>query len=125
MYRNVNVFIFLFFIFTMLNVLDGHSTYLVVSNSNLTSERNPFARFLFRKMGLKTGIISLKSFSVLLILVSFIFIKDLRYELNLVLAIANSFYIFVVVNNYRNYRKIIKNREQIRKLEELACNMKK
>jgi hypothetical protein len=125
LYRNVNVFIFLFFIFTMLNVLDGHSTYLVVSNSNLTSERNPFARFLFRKMGLKTGIISLKSFSVLLILVSFIFIKDLRYELNLVLAIANSFYIFVVVNNYRNYRKIIKNREQIRKLEELACNMKK
>lgn len=103
--------------------MDGHSTFLVVSNSGLRSERNPIARFFFRKMGLKSGIVTLKSFSVLIIILAYIFINDIRHELNIVLCFANAFYILVVINNYRNYRKIEQNINNMRKLEEIAKNI--
>jgi hypothetical protein len=123
-YLNKQMFFVLAFIFSILNILDGHSTFLVVINSNLKSERNPFARFLFRKLGLKTGIILLKSFSILIILLAYIWIRDLRYELNIILTIANVFYLFVVFNNYRNYRNIQKYHQKMKKLEELVKTIK-
>jgi hypothetical protein len=110
--------------FVLLNVLDGHSTFLVVSNAGLRSERNPIARFFFRKMGLKTGIVTLKSLSSLIIIIAYIFITDVRHELSIVLCFANAFYVLVVINNYRNYRKIEQNFKRMRKLEELAQKMK-
>jgi hypothetical protein len=117
-------FLFLAIMFVLLNVLDGHSTFLVVSNAGLRSERNPIARFFFRKMGLKTGIVTLKSLSSLIIIIAYIFITDVRHELSIVLCFANAFYVLVVINNYRNYRKIEQNFKRMRKLEELAQKMK-
>ncbi len=114
------MFYILAVLFTLLNIMDGHSTFLVVSNSSLKSERNPLARTLFRLIGLKTGIMLLKFFSVFIILTAYIFVKELRSELNIVLLIANLFYLFVVTNNYRNYRNIQKYQTKMKKLEELV-----
>jgi hypothetical protein len=124
MIRSILGFLVLVLLFTILNVMDGHSTFLVVSNSNLRSERNPFARFLFRKLGLKTGIITLKSFSILIIPLAYIFIKDLRSELTFVLLVANAFYIVVVWNNYRNYRRILKHKIELKKFEKMVQSIK-
>ncbi|MDY0152150.1 MAG: DUF5658 family protein [Candidatus Cloacimonas sp.] len=36
--------------FLVLNVLDGHSTYLVLKPNHFSRERNPIARWVFRKL---------------------------------------------------------------------------
>ena len=118
--RSLFAFIGLTFVFSILNILDGHSTYLVVHNSSLRSERNPFARFIFKLFGLKPGIIILKSVSVIMLPVIYIFFRSLRYELNLVITFANAFYIFVVWNNYRNYNKIKKYHDKMKHFENIS-----
>ena len=103
--------IILIIIFAILNIFDGISTYLVVSNSSLRSERNPFARFVFKTIGLKTGIIVLKSISILIIPLYYIFRKPSYTDVSIVLSIANVLYIYVVINNYKHFFRIRKRRE--------------
>lgn len=98
-------------IFSFLNILDGHSTYLVVSNSSLKNEKNPIARFIFRKIGLKPGIISIKSLSILVVVFALIFYKSLISELLISLSIADVLYTLVVINNYKVYKKVKKRKE--------------
>ncbi|HNT52625.1 MAG TPA: DUF5658 family protein, partial [Candidatus Syntrophosphaera sp.] len=57
----------LFCVFVLLNVLDGHSTWMVLRPNRYHRERNPVARWVFRKLGLPRGIVIFK-FVLLLIL---------------------------------------------------------
>ncbi|MEA1971779.1 MAG: DUF5658 family protein [Candidatus Cloacimonadota bacterium] len=98
--------------FIILNVLDAHSTFLVVSISDCRSERNPIARYFFKKFGIIRGIIVLKGVILFIIpLMVWVFVTD-SYKINLTLTIANFLYSLVVLNNYRIYKKIKKIRQE-------------
>lgn len=99
------LFIFFLILFLILNILDGHSTYLVVSKTSLKSEKNPIARWIFKKLGLLKGIFFLKFISLVLTILIFLNYKLIKDEINIILAAGNLFYLFVVINNYRNYKK--------------------
>ncbi len=108
MLKSFFLFISALIFFLFLNVLDGHSTYLVVRRSSLRSERNPFARWVFSKLGLLKGIFALKGIIVLLLPLMFWVYKEEPKDINLVLIVANTAYSAVVINNYRNFLKIMK-----------------
>jgi len=109
--RSYFIFLILEFIFLIMNILDACTTYLVVTNSSLRSEKNPLARFFFKKLGLLKGILLLKSCSILLIIFMFICYKLIKSDINLILIIANFVYLIIVLNNYHSYRKIKKRME--------------
>lgn len=101
-------FIILLVIFLILNGFDIDSTIRVVRLSSMRSEKNPVARFIFRKFGLIKGVIILKSIIIFLIpLMIWVFFTD-AYGINLTLLIADIFYMIVVINNYWNYKKVKK-----------------
>ncbi len=92
--------------FLLLNLLDAHSTYSVVKNSDLRSEKNPIARYLFRKMGIIKGMIFLKMISVFLIPLMVWTYREDPKSINLFLIIINFLYVAVVSNNYRIVKKL-------------------
>ena len=97
------LFVSLLTYFYLLNLLDSHSTFLVVSLSSFRSERNPIARFIFKKFGLVRGIIILKSIILIITpLMIWVYVTD-SFKINLTLIIANILYSVVVFNNYRNF----------------------
>lgn len=99
------LFVSLLLIFVGLNILDVHSTYLVVSAFGIGSEKNPIAKLLLRKFGNLKGLIFLKSILIFIIpLMIWAYLMS-PFEINLTLIIANLLYFFVVVNNYRIYKK--------------------
>jgi len=96
-------------VFIILNLLDAHSTWLVVKPGNYRREKNPLARFVMRKMGLVPGIITLKGLLLIpLTYVAIDYLKDDPKSYLLVFSIANLIYTFVVSNNYRIYFRRIK-----------------
>lgn len=104
----------LFVIFVILNLMDGHSTFLVVRPDNFGREKNPFARFIMKKMGLIPGIITLKSLLILpLTLVALDFIRKDVKSYFLVFSIADLLYGLVVCNNYRIYGNMRKRKKRI------------
>jgi hypothetical protein len=99
----------LLFVFVILNVLDGHSTWLVVQPDHYRREKNPFARFIMKKLGLIPGIITLKLLLLIpLALVTMDYFKDDMKGYILVFSGADLLYSLVVSNNYRIYRKMRK-----------------
>jgi hypothetical protein len=96
----------LLLIFILLNVLDAHGTYLVVSHSSYRSERNPIARFLFRRLGLVPGILVLKSIIAVVIFLIIRYYNLLKTEILIILSIANVAYSIIVTKNYKHYRKL-------------------
>ncbi len=93
--------------FILVNVLDGHSTYLVMRPHHFERERNPVARWVFRKLGLPRGIIIFKTvlLAILIPLMGFYAGNDLL-TINIVLVISNTLFIFVVRHNYKIYARI-------------------
>ncbi len=106
-----------FGIFVALNILDGHSTWKVIQPNNYHRERNPLARWIFRKLGLPRGIVVFKAGLLLILGGAFAYYakKDTR-TLNVTLGVANLIFLAVVIHNYRVYTKINTRREMQRKI---------
>ncbi|MBM4403672.1 MAG: hypothetical protein FJ042_04725 [Candidatus Cloacimonetes bacterium] len=94
-------------VFLLLNILDAHSTWLVTGRHNYHRERNPVARWVFRKLKLPRGIIIYKTILLSGLMVAFGFYAAWdAFTLNIVLLIANLIFLAVVLNNYRIARRI-------------------
>ena len=103
-------------IFFILNILDGHSTYRVVSIGSYKNEKNPIARFLIKKLGVLKGIILIKMLSILTVFIMlFKYSKMFTKEFNITMLIADIFYTWVVVHNYKNLYKMIDRQERLYK----------
>jgi len=100
--------IFLLIILIILNILDGISTFLVIRKSSIRAEKNPLARFVFRKMGVTKGIIAIKSIIIPLLVLLLYDIKHDPDEVITALFIADLIYSYTVVNNYRVHHKLKK-----------------
>jgi len=94
-------------LFILVNILDGHSTYLVLKPHYYERERNPVARWAFRKLGLPRGIIIFKVLLLALLIPAMAFYggNDL-FTINIVLIVSNVVFVFVVRHNYRVHKKI-------------------
>jgi len=101
--------IFLLLIFLLLNVLDAHSTWLVVSPNHYYREKNIFARYFFKRLGIVAGIVTFKIIllSILGLLIWFYVLPE-YLSLNISILIGNAIFTIVVLNNYRIYRRISK-----------------
>ena len=96
-------------IFILLNVLDAHSTWLVIRPNNYSGERNPVARWVFRKLGIPQGIVIFKA-GLLAILIPCMFYYS-AYEvftMNIVLIVADILFLWVVLHNYKHFRQRVK-----------------
>ncbi|HRY84802.1 MAG TPA: DUF5658 family protein [Candidatus Cloacimonadota bacterium] len=94
-------------LFILLNILDGHSTWSVLKPDHYYRERNPIARWIFRKLKLVPGIVIFKA--VLLIFLSgcvgFYSAWDAG-TINVVLLVANIIFTLVVLHNYRVAKRV-------------------
>ncbi len=97
-------------VFLIENILDAHSTYLVVNNTSLRSEKNPIARILFKTFGIIKGMIILKSIIVIVLILIFFVYPLTNHELHIILSISILVYLAVVLNNYRIYFRLKKHR---------------
>lgn len=94
-------------VFIVLNILDGHSTYQVLKPNHFEREKNPVARWVFRKLHIPTGIILFKA-----ILLSILIPCILYYVacdpliINIVLLSSNLLFLLVVIHNYRVFSRI-------------------
>lgn len=97
----------LLFLFIIVNILDAHSTFMVLRPHYYERERNPIARWVFRKLGIPSGIIIFKValLSILIPAMAFYAGNDLL-TINIVLVVSNLVFALVVNNNYLVYRKI-------------------
>ena len=101
--------IILLLIFLLLNILDAHSTWLVVSPNHYYREKNIFARYFFKRFGIVAGIVTFKILllSILGLLIWFYVLPE-YLSLNISILIGNAIFTLVVLNNYRIYRRISK-----------------
>lgn len=94
-------------VFLLLNILDAHSTWLVVRKDNYHRERNPVARWIFRKLKLPRGIILFKTFLLSGLMIAFGYYAAWdAFTLNIILVVANLVFLLVVLNNYRIARRL-------------------
>ncbi len=100
------LFLFMVAIFIILNIFDAHSTYKVISKTNISNEKNPVARFIFKIIGPVAGIIILKSILIPIVFLMFYYFSFRRIEMNIILIFANFFYLSVVIHNYNVVKKL-------------------
>lgn len=100
------IFIGLFIIFLILNVLDAYSTYQVISYGSYRSERNPLARWIIKKNGNLKGILLVKS-AIIIIIPMIIYAYHISHkEIIYVLIGINIVYTLVVINNFKIVKRI-------------------
>ncbi len=104
--KSLSLFLINLVVFILLNFLDAHSTYLVIKKSNLKSEKNPIARFIFRKFGIIKGMFFLKMISIFLIPLMFWTYQEDPGSINSLLIFVNLLYSAVIINNYRIEKKL-------------------
>jgi len=94
-------------IFCILNILDGHSTFLVLKPHHYHREKNPLARWIFRKLGIPRGIIIFKTLllTILILAISYYTAWD-PLTINIAMLVADILFLLVVLHNYRVYRRI-------------------
>ncbi|MBW6515469.1 MAG: hypothetical protein K0B81_02495 [Candidatus Cloacimonetes bacterium] len=100
------LFYTLVILFILLNFFDGHSTYKVVMKTSIRNERNPIARFIFKIFGPALGIIVLKLILIPLVFLMFYYFRFRNTDMNIILILANFFYLSVVIHNYNVVKKI-------------------
>lgn len=100
------LFLIMVALFVILNILDGHSTYKVVSKTSFKNEKNPIARLIFKLLGPLAGIIILKSILIPIIFLMFYYFSFRKVEMNIILVLANFFYLSVVIHNYNVVKKL-------------------
>jgi len=95
--------------FVVLNILDGHSTYLVLKPHHYHREKNPIARWIFKKLKLPRGIIIFKTIllSIIIVAIAYYTAWD-PFTINIAMLIANLLFLLVVGHNYRVYRRMRK-----------------
>lgn len=92
-------------IFIVLNALDGHSTYLVIRPANYRRERNPIARYIFRKLKVPAGIIIFKTVIMAIVIPAIAYYAAWdAFTINIVMIVADLLFLWVVHHNYRIYR---------------------
>lgn len=111
------LFYILVALFVILNILDAHSTLRVISKSSYRNEKNPIARFLFKIIGPVAGVIVLKIILVPVIFLMFFYFRFSRFDMNLVLIIANVFYLLVVIHNYKVAIKLVTARQILEEMD--------
>lgn len=96
-------------LFLLLNVLDAHSTWLVLRPHHYYRERNPVARWAFRKLKIPGGIIIYKTILLCILIpcIAYYSAWD-AFTINIVLCVANLLFLLVVLHNYRIWRKATK-----------------
>ena len=94
-------------IFLLLNILDGHSTYLVLKPNYYHREKNPVARWVFKKLKIPNGIIIFKTvlMAILILAISYYTVWD-SLTINIAMTVADLLFLIVVLHNYRLYRRI-------------------
>lgn len=94
-------------VFIILNILDGHSTFLVLKPHHYQREKNPVARWIFKKLGIPRGIIIFKTLLlvVLILAISYYAAWD-ALTINVTLLVADLVFLLVVLHNYRVYRRM-------------------
>jgi len=94
-------------VFLVLNVLDAHSTYLVIKPHHYEREKNPIARWVFRKLQIPRGIVIFKVLlmSILIVAISYYAAWD-PLTINIAMLIADLLFLLVVLHNYRIARRI-------------------
>ena len=113
---SLSILTLLSFIYIILNILDGHSTFNVIKLSSYKSEKNPVARFFIKKLGALWGIITIKLVSLIVVLIMlYSYNRQLARDFNIVMIIADIFYTYVVIHNYKNLNKMIKRRQDFLK----------
>ncbi len=99
--------LFLSITFLLLNILDGHSTFLVLKPHHFHREKNPVARWIFKKLGIPRGIIIFKTLLlvILILAISYYAAWD-ALTINVTLCVADLVFLLVVLHNYRVYRRM-------------------
>ena len=94
-------------LFAVLNVLDAHSTWMVLRPHYYSRERNPIARWIFRKLGPVRGIVVFKSVLLLFLAtcIGFYAAYD-AFTISIVMLGANLVFFVVVYHNYRMARRV-------------------
>lgn len=94
-------------LFLVLNVLDGHSTWLVIMPHHFGRERNPVARWAFRKLGVPHGIFLFKAlvFAIVIPAGGYYAAYDVG-TLSVLLIVADLLFLYVAVHNYRLARRM-------------------
>lgn len=96
-------------LFLILNILDAHSTWLVLRPDNYHRERNPIARWVFKRLMLPMGIVFFKASILGPLSIFIMYWWSEAFTINLALLIGNLLYLYVVIHNYkvqRGYRKV-------------------
>ncbi|MDZ4121436.1 MAG: DUF5658 family protein [Candidatus Cloacimonadaceae bacterium] len=96
-------------LFLIMNAFDAHSTWLVLRPDHYSRERNPIARWVFRKLKLPGGIIFFKAvlLGILIPSIAYYTAWD-SFTINIVLLVANLVFVLVALHNYRVYRRSVK-----------------
>jgi len=102
----------LFLLLAVLNILDAISTHKVVKIGNNNNERNPLARFLFKKIGALPAMIILKGIAILITAYIAINYREFEPDIHTYIIIINAFYLWIVINNYKVLKQI-KSRQKI------------
>jgi hypothetical protein len=94
-------------VFLLLNVLDAHSTYQVLKPNHYEREKNPVARWVFRKLQIPRGIVIFKVIlmSILIVAISYYAAWD-PFTINIAMLIADVLFVVVVLHNYRIARRL-------------------
>lgn len=94
-------------VFLLLNVLDAHSTYLVIKPHYYEREKNPIARWVFKKLGIPRGIVIFKVLlmSILIVAIAYYAAWD-PLTINIAMLIADVLFLVVVLHNYRIARRL-------------------
>lgn len=99
--------VLLYILLTLLNLLDGYTTWQVLKPDNYHREVNPLARWLFRRLGLMNGIIVAETLwiSFYTLLLAFLGTLSLLYPL-LLLLLGILVFGWVVWDGFRLMRKL-------------------
>jgi hypothetical protein len=92
-------------VFSVLNILDGYTTWLVLKPDHYYRERNPIARWVFRRLKPPAAIILFKALLLSGLGVFIAYWWNEALTINLALLIGNLLFIYVVQHNYRVFKR--------------------
>ncbi|MGB4261619.1 MAG: DUF5658 family protein [Candidatus Cloacimonas acidaminovorans] len=94
-------------IFLLLNILDGHSTYLVLKPDKYHREKNPLARWVFQKLKIPAGIIIFKTILMSILILAIAYFSAWEpLTVNIAMLIADLLFLVVVLHNYHLYFRL-------------------
>lgn len=98
-----------YLVLTILNVLDGYTTWQVLKPDKFHLELNPAARWLFRKLGLRRGILAAETLWISFYTIGLAFLATLSLLLPLILlSLGIIVFGWVVWDGFRIIRKMKK-----------------